>query len=56
MKKVDNKTENKKNIKIAMLSFADIDNYGDVFFPYIFKGEIIKRIPNAQLYFFTPLR
>lgn len=54
MKKVDNKTENKKNIKIAMLSFADIDNYGDVFFPYIFKGEIIKRIPNAQLYFFTP--
>lgn len=36
-------------MKIAILSLADINNYGDVFFPYVFRKEIKKRIPNAEI-------
>lgn len=32
--------------KLAMLTFADIDNYGDTFFPYVFVEEMKKRLPG----------
>lgn len=40
-------------IKIAVLSLADINNYGDVLFPYVFRNEIRKRIPNAAIELIT---
>lgn len=43
-----------KTIKIAMLSFGDIDNYGDIFFSLIFQDEIKKRIRNSIIDFFAP--
>jgi len=42
-------------MKIALLSFADIGNYGDVFFPYAFAGELKKRIPYADIDYITNL-
>lgn len=36
-------------MKIAVLSLADINNYGDVFFPYLLKNELLERIPDAQI-------
>ena len=36
-------------MKIAIMSLADINNYGDVFFPIIMKGELIKRLPDCQI-------
>lgn len=44
-----------KNVtKIAMLSFGDIDNYGDIFFALIFEEEMHKRIKDAVVDFFAP--
>jgi hypothetical protein len=43
----------KKYLKIAVLSLADIDNYGDIFFPYMFRAELLKRLPEAQVDLFT---
>ena len=45
---------NNKQINIAIMSVADIDNYGDTLFPFISQQEILKRIPNANFRFFTP--
>lgn len=36
-------------MKIAILSLADINNYGDVFFPVVIKKELIKRLPKADI-------
>lgn len=36
-------------MKIAILSFADIDNYGDTFFPYVVRKELARRIPDARI-------
>lgn len=44
----------KKKVKIAIMSVADIDNYGDTLFPFVAEKEILKRIPNAEFRFFTP--
>lgn len=43
-----------KKIKIALMSVADILNYGDSLFPFIATQEILKRIPNADFRYFTP--
>ena len=37
-----------------MLSFGDIDNYGDIFFALIFENEVKKRIRNVQIDNFAP--
>lgn len=42
------------NLKIAMLSFADINNYGDILFSHVFKMEIEKRLPSVSIDFYTP--
>jgi len=42
------------NLKIAMLSFADINNYGDILFSHVFKMEIEKRLPSVTIDFYTP--
>src|SRR5690606_1041638 len=42
------------NLRIAMLSFADINNYGDILFSHVFKAEITKRLPSASIDFYTP--
>lgn len=41
------------NLKIAVLSLADINNYGDKFFPYIFRSELKARFPNAEIGLYT---
>lgn len=43
-----------KNCKVALMSVADIRNYGDVLFSFIARQEISKRIPNAEFRFFCP--
>lgn len=48
------KTSTKQEVKIALMSVADIDNYGDTLFPFIAQQEILKRIPNATFRCFTP--
>lgn len=42
------------HIKIAMFSFADINNYGDILFSHIFKKEVLSRVPDAEVIFYTP--
>ena len=39
--------------KIAILSLADINNYGDTFFPLVLKSELLKRIPDARIELIT---
>lgn len=36
-------------MRIAITSLADINNYGDVFFPLIIRDELQKRIPEAEI-------
>lgn len=43
-----------KSPNIAMLSFADINNYGDILFSHVFNAEIIQRLPSARIDFYTP--
>lgn len=43
-----------EQIKVAMFSFADIDNYGDIMFSHVFKMEIESRIPKVIIDFLTP--
>ena len=43
-----------KEIRIAIMSVADILNYGDTLFPFVARQEILKRLPNAKFRFFTP--
>lgn len=40
-------------IKIAVLSLADINNYGDVFFPIVARAELQKRMPEANIELIT---
>lgn len=40
-------------LRIAVLSLADINNYGDAFFPIVAKSELIKRIPDAKIELIT---
>lgn len=40
-------------LKIAVLSLADINNYGDAFFPLVAKSELLRRIPNAEIELIT---
>ncbi len=47
---------NHKKLKIALLSLADINNYGDVFFPYVCRAELQKRIPEAEFEIITNVR
>lgn len=41
-------------MKLAMMSFADINNYGDILFSHVFKMELSKRIPGVEIDFYTP--
>lgn len=50
----DISTKSDQKIRIALMSVADIQNYGDSLFPFIAKQEILKRLPNAEFRFFTP--
>ena len=43
-----------QEIRIALMSVADIRNYGDTLFPFIARQEILKRLPDAKIRFFTP--
>lgn len=43
-----------EKIKIALMSVADIRNYGDILFSLIARQEILKYLPNAEFKFFTP--
>lgn len=36
-------------LKIAVLSLADINNYGDAFFPLVVRKELLKRLPDAEI-------
>lgn len=40
--------------KIAIMSFADFQNMGDMLFPFLAREELIRRIPDAEFRFFTP--
>ena len=42
-------------MKIALMSVADIRNYGDVFFDFIARQEMQKYFPDAEFRFFTPM-
>lgn len=44
-----------RSIKIAMLSFGDIDNYGDTYFAIVFENAIRKRIKQTKIDFFAPV-
>lgn len=41
-------------VKIALFSFADIDNYGDILFSWIVRQELQQRLPDAQFDFYSP--
>jgi hypothetical protein len=41
-------------MRLAMLSFADINNYGDIMFSHVFRMEMQKRNPNLIIDFYTP--
>lgn len=41
-------------LKIGILNYADVRNFGDVLFPLIIAREIRARIPSAQLEFINP--
>lgn len=43
-----------KQIKIAIMSVADIKNYGDTLFPFVARKRILKDFPLAKFRFFTP--
>lgn len=43
-------------LKIAVLSLADINNYGDVFFPVVVKNELLKRMPEAEIEIITNVK
>ena len=49
-----NLDNNYKKTKIAIMSVADILNYGDTLFSFVARQEILKRLPNAEFRFFTP--
>jgi len=44
----------KNPLKIAVLSFADIDNFGDILFAHVVEGEIKKIDNHATIDFFSP--
>ena len=41
-------------MKIAILNYADVRNFGDVLFPLIVAHELSKRLPDAQIDYVTP--
>lgn len=41
-------------VKIALFSFADIDNFGDILFSWIVRQELQKRLQNAEFDFYSP--
>jgi len=41
-------------IKIALFSFADIDNFGDILFSWIVRQELQQRLKDTQFDFYAP--
>jgi hypothetical protein len=41
-------------LRIGILNYADVRNFGDVLFPLVVAGEIRARIPSAEITFVTP--
>lgn len=41
-------------IRVAVFSFADIDNYGDILFSHVVRHEIVRRRKDAIVEFITP--
>lgn len=40
--------------RVAVFSFADIDNYGDILFSWVVRNELRRRRPDVVVDFFTP--
>lgn len=43
-----------QKIKFALMSVADIKNYGDTLFPFVARKKLLKYFPSAEFRFFTP--
>lgn len=41
-------------LRIAMFSFGDIENYGDILFAHVFNMEMRKRLVDAEVHFYAP--
>ena len=41
-------------IRIALMSVADMQNYGDTLFPFVARRELRRRMRNVEFRFFTP--
>lgn len=41
-------------MKIGILNYNDVRNFGDVLFPMIIRDEILRRIASATIEFFNP--
>jgi polysaccharide pyruvyl transferase WcaK-like protein len=41
-------------LRLAILNYADVRNFGDVLFPLVVARELGIRIPNAEIHFVTP--
>jgi hypothetical protein len=41
-------------VRVAILNYADVRNFGDVLFPMVMAREIRARIPAADIHFVTP--
>jgi len=41
-------------VKIALFSFADIDNFGDILFAWLVRHELQKRLQGAKFDFYCP--
>lgn len=41
-------------IRLALLHYADVENYGDVLFPTLAAGELRRRLANVEIDFFSP--
>ncbi len=41
-------------MRVAILSFADFQNYGDALFAFVIRGEIKRRLKNVEFKFFCP--
>lgn len=40
-------------MRVALMTHSDIDNYGDTWFPLICRAELLQRIPDAEISFFS---
>jgi hypothetical protein len=41
-------------VRIGLLTYADVDNYGDRFFPLLCRRELQRRLGHAEFVLFSP--